>query len=87
VPAETLVMTDNAFQPQTWEIAEPGTFTVENQGQGLHNLTIDAAGIDVDVQPGDAQEVEIDLDPGEYDMVCEYHIAQGMTGTVVVTET
>ena len=86
VPAETLVMIDNAFQPQAWEIVEPGTFSVENQGQGLHNLTIEAAGVDVDVQPGDSQDVEIDLDPGEYEMVCEYHIPQGMTGTVVVAE-
>lgn len=86
VPAEALVMIDNAFQPQAWEIPEPGTFSVENHGRGLHNLTIEAAGVDVDVQPGDSAEVEIDLDPGEYEMVCEYHVPQGMTGTVVVTE-
>ena len=85
VPAETLVMVDDAFQPQAWEVRE-GTYTVENRGQALHNLTVEGADIDIDVQPGDSQEVEIGLDPGEYEMVCEYHIAQGMTGTLVVRE-
>jgi plastocyanin len=85
VPADTLVMSDNAFEPQSWSVTS-GTYTLDNQGQALHNLTVEGTDIDVDVQPGQTQEVDIDLDPGEYEMVCEYHIAQGMTGTVVVEE-
>lgn len=85
VPAETLVMSDNAFEPQSWSIS-PGTYTLDNQGKALHNLTVEDGDIDVDVQAGQAQEIDIDLDPGEYEMVCKYHVAQGMTGTLVVEE-
>jgi plastocyanin len=84
VPAGTLVMLDNAFEPGRWQVTGSGPYTLDNQGQALHNVTIAEAGIDVDVQPGQSQEVEIGLEPGEYEMVCEFHIAQGMTGTVVV---
>jgi plastocyanin len=38
------------------------------------------------VQAGQTQEVEVDLEPGEYEMVCTYHVAQGMTGILVVEE-
>jgi plastocyanin len=85
VPADTLVMSDNAFEPQSWSIS-PGTYTLDNQGQALHNLTVEGGDLDVDVQAGQTQEVEIDLDPGEYEMVCKYHVAQGMTGSLVVEE-
>jgi plastocyanin len=85
VPADTLVMSDNAFEPQSWSIS-PGTYTLDNQGQALHNLTVEEGDIDVDVQAGQTQDIDIDLAPGEYDMVCKYHVAQGMTGTLVVEE-
>jgi plastocyanin len=85
VPADTLVMSDNAFEPQSWSVS-PGAYTLDNQGQALHNLTVEGGDIDVDVQAGQTQEVEIDLEPGEYEMVCTYHVAQGMTGTMVVEE-
>lgn len=84
-PSDTLVMEDNLFQPSRWQIPTGGgTFTVRNDGAALHDLTIEAAGIEEDVPAGDEIEVEISLDPGEYEMVCKYHVAQGMTGTVVV---
>lgn len=79
-----LVMVDNAFEPSRWRIPAGGaSVSVTNDGAALHNLTIEEAGIDEDVPAGDGIEVEIDLDPGEYEMVCVYHVAQGMTGTVV----
>ena len=79
----TLTMTDNAFNPASFTIS-PGSITLTNDGAALHNLTIEAAGIDEDVQPGQSTSVDIDLEPGEYEMVCEYHVAQGMTGTLIV---
>jgi plastocyanin len=85
VPSDTLVMSDNAFEPQSWSVAS-GTYTLDNQGRALHNLTVEGGDLDVDVQAGQTQEVEMDLEPGEYEMVCTYHIAQGMTGTLVVEE-
>ena len=79
-----LVMVDNAFEPSRWRIPAGGaSVSVTNDGAALHNLTIEEAGIDEDVPAGEGIEVEIDLDPGEYEMVCVYHVAQGMTGTVV----
>ena len=85
VPADTLVMSDNAFEPQSWSVSS-GTYTLDNQGRALHNLTVEDGDLDVDVQAGQAQDVQIDLAPGEYEMVCKYHVAQGMTGTLVVEE-
>jgi plastocyanin len=81
--ATTLSMTDNAFNPASLTVS-PGSLTLTNDGATLHNLTIEEAGIDEDVQPGQSTTVDIDLDPGEYEMVCEYHVAQGMTGTLTV---
>lgn len=84
VASDSLAMVDNAFEPGRWKVAEGQTYTLENRGRALHNLTISEADLDVDVEPGQTQSVEIDLDPGQYEMVCKFHIAQGMTGTVIV---
>jgi plastocyanin len=81
--SDTLVMTDNAFQPASWTTSS-GSKTVSNEGATLHNLTIEEAGIDEDVQPGQSSTIDLDLEPGEYEMVCEYHVAQGMTGTLTI---
>jgi plastocyanin len=81
--ADTLVMIDNAFQPASWATSA-GSHTVSNDGAALHNLTIEEAGIDEDVQPGQSTTVDLDLEPGEYEMVCKYHAAQGMTGTLTI---
>ncbi|HEV3475360.1 MAG TPA: cupredoxin domain-containing protein [Actinomycetota bacterium] len=80
---DTLVMVDNAFEPASWTTS-PGSKTLSNEGAALHNLTIEEAGIDEDVQPGQSTTFDLDLEPGEYEMVCEYHVAQGMTGTVTI---
>jgi plastocyanin len=84
VESETLVMVDDAFRPPAWAIPEAGTYTLRNDGVALHNLTIEEAALDIDLQPGDSQEIDIDLDAGTYAMVCSYHVAQGMTGALVV---
>jgi plastocyanin len=79
-------MVDDEFEPQTWAVPGPGTYSLENRGEGLHNLTVEGAGIDVDVGHGQTQEVELDLDPGEDKIVCKYHVAQGMAGILVVED-
>jgi plastocyanin len=84
VESETLVMVDDAFRPPAWAIPEAGTYTLRNDGVALHNLTIEEAALDIDLQPGESREIDIDLDAGTYGMVCSYHVAQGMTGAVVV---
>lgn len=80
--ATTLTMIDNEFQPADLTVAAGADLELVNDGEALHNLTVD--GIDQDVQAGQSASVTIDLDPGEYRMVCEYHEAQGMEGTLTV---
>lgn len=80
--AATLTMVDNEFQPADLTVSAGTELELVNDGQSIHNLTVE--GIDEDVEAGQSSSVTIDLEPGEYDMVCEYHEAQGMEGTLTV---
>ena len=80
----TLSMVDNAFEPADLTVSAGAEIELTNDGQALHNLTIEEAGIDEDVESGASTTVAVDLEPGQYEMICEYHEAQGMTGTVTV---
>ncbi|MFN2591029.1 MAG: cupredoxin domain-containing protein [Actinomycetota bacterium] len=80
--ATTLTMVDNAFQPADLTVSSGAELELVNDGEAIHNLTVD--GIDQDVEAGASSTVTIDLEPGEYRMVCEYHEAQGMEGTLTV---
>ena len=82
----TLTATDNAFEPSTLSVSAGGTITLANEGEALHNLTIEEAGVDEDVEAGQSVSVTLpdDLEAGDYEMVCEYHASAGMTGTVTV---
>jgi plastocyanin len=82
--AASLTMTDNAFEPADLTVAAGAEVEVANDGQALHNLTVEGADIDEDVDAGASTTVTMDLDPGEYRMVCEYHEAEGMEGTLTV---
>jgi plastocyanin len=79
-----LTMVDNAFQPDTLTVSSGDSVEVTNDGEALHNITIADADIDEDVEAGQSTTITVELDPGEYEMFCEYHEAQGMTGTVTV---
>ncbi len=80
--ATTLTMVDNEFQPADLTVTSGTELQLVNDGQAPHNLTVE--GIDQDVAAGQSSSVTIDLEPGEYHMVCEYHEAQGMEGTLTV---
>jgi plastocyanin len=79
-----LTMVDNAFEPGSLTVSSGDSVDVSNDGEALHNITIADADIDEDVQPGQSTSITIELDPGDYEMICEYHEGQGMTGTVTV---
>jgi plastocyanin len=79
-----LTMVDNAFEPQTLTVSSGSSVEVTNDGQALHNITIQEADIDEDVEAGQSTTITVELDPGEYEMICQFHEAQGMTGTVTV---
>jgi uncharacterized cupredoxin-like copper-binding protein len=60
--------------------------TVTNDGVALHNFSIDELGIDVDIAPGESQEVFVNAEPGTYEFYCNVpgHKDAGMTGALIV---
>jgi plastocyanin len=82
--ASTLTMVDNAFEPADLTVSSGTELQLSNEGQAPHTFTVEDDGIDEQVEAGQSSSVTIDLDPGEYDFICEFHEAQGMTGTMTV---
>jgi plastocyanin len=82
--ASTLSMVDNAFQPAALTVSAGAELELTNDGQALHNLTIEGTDVNEDVEAGQSTTVSIDIDPGDYTMFCEYHRTIGMEGTVTV---
>jgi plastocyanin len=80
----TLSMTDNAFSPADLTVTSGTDLAVTNDGEALHNLTIEGTDVDQDVDPGGSSSITIDVDPGEYTMFCVFHRSAGMEGTVTV---
>jgi uncharacterized cupredoxin-like copper-binding protein len=64
------------------------TLTLPNEGVTLHNFSIDALGIDVDIAPGTAEQVVINAPAGEYEYYCKVpgHKEAGMIGTLTAEE-
>jgi plastocyanin len=84
-PANAIVMQDFSFDPEALSFTTGTTATLDNQGAALHNLLVEGTDIDIDVGAGDTAPVSLDLAPGEYRMVCKYHLAQNMVGTITIT--
>ncbi len=80
----TLVMRDNEFVPSDFTIQAGSEITLRNEGQAPHNLTVQGQNVDHDVQPGETETESLELEPGTYDIVCKFHKAAGMTGTLTV---
>ena len=61
-----------------------------NQGRNPHNVTIEEAGIDRNVQPGErwtpGTARELFGEPGTYDFVCKLHADRGMSGVLVIRD-
>ncbi len=80
----TLAMVDDAFEPASFGADTGAEVEVANEGDKLHNITVEGSDIDEDVDPGASTTVSLDLDPGSYTMFCEYHRSAGMEGTLEV---
>ena len=80
----TLTMVDNSFQPSDLSVSSGTELQLSNEGQAPHTFTVEGGDIDEELEAGQRSSVTIDLDPGDYDFVCEFHEAQGMTGTLTV---
>ena len=84
----TVVSHDIYFDPK--EITIPAnadvTFILPNEGVTMHNFAIPDLGIDVDIQPGETQEVVVNAPAGTYEFDCNVpgHKAAGMVGTLTV---
>lgn len=82
--ATSLSMVDDAFRPAQLTVPAGTELQVSNDGEALHNVTIEGTQIDEDVATGESATITIDAEPGEYTMFCEYHRGAGMEGTVTV---
>jgi len=80
----SLSMVENVFEPASLTVEAGSALSVSNDGEAIHNITIEGTSIDEDVEAGQSTSVTIDAEPGEYTMFCEFHREAGMEGTVTV---
>ena len=80
----SLPMVENAFDPADLTVAAGAELSVSNDGEAVHNITIEGTSIDEDVEAGQSTTITIDAEAGEYAMFCEFHREAGMEGTVTV---
>ena len=81
----TLVAADFAFEPASLTAAGGDTIRFTNEDDAEHNITVEEAGIDEDVDAGGSTTVSLEgVDAGKYDFFCKYH-KEAMTGTLEVT--
>lgn len=82
--ATTLTAADFAWDPSTLTASAGGSIELVNEDEAKHNLTIEDAGVDEDVDGGASVTVDLgDVEAGSYEFVCEYH-PDTMTGTLEV---
>jgi uncharacterized cupredoxin-like copper-binding protein/mono/diheme cytochrome c family protein len=85
---QTVTAFDIYFEPK--EVTIPAntdvTFNIPNDGATLHDFSIDALGVKVDIQPGETGQVVINAPPGTYEYYCSVpgHKQAGMVGTLTV---
>ncbi len=74
--AAQVVMTDNAFQPATAEVAAgvPTEIELRNNGQVNHNFTSDALHVSTGpMQPGEVTTMTVTVPKGTTRFVCTWH--------------
>lgn len=80
-------LNDNYFNPKVITIpnGKSTTLVLKNRGKKEHTFTVDQLGIDAEVQPGTEKTITVTpKNPGTYELVCRYHLQQGMVGKIVV---
>jgi uncharacterized cupredoxin-like copper-binding protein/uncharacterized protein (DUF305 family) len=82
----TIESYDIYFEPKALTIpaGTEVTLTLPNEGVTLHNFSIDALGISVDIGPGETKMVTINAPAGAYEYYCNVpgHKEAGMVGTL-----
>ncbi|MEK3992026.1 cupredoxin domain-containing protein [Robertmurraya sp. FSL R5-0851] len=80
-------LNDDYFNPEVITIPTGKTTTLilKNKGKKEHTFTVEKLGVDVEVQPGKENTITINpKDSGTYELICRYHVKEGMVGKVVV---
>ena len=85
----TIEAGDLWFSPDELTISAQGTTTItlEDVGVTVHNLTVDALGLQIVATPGSSSQASVVApQPGTYEFYCSVsgHRAAGMSGTLVV---
>jgi plastocyanin len=84
-----LTETDFEFVPATFAMRTDQSVTINNEGQTVHNFSIEGTVADVDTQAGETTALEAiggAAGPGTYNFFCKYHRSQGMTGTIIIVQ-
>ena len=89
-PEVTLTATDIDYAPATLELTagEPTNVTIVNDGDALHDFTLEVADVHANVEPGESVTTSVTVDePGTYEALCTVagHAEAGMTIEVVVS--
>jgi plastocyanin len=81
---------DYYFEPTVLQ-GDPGTrvtLELENEGNVEHNFSIDAQGIDEDIDAGETATVTVTIPrSGVISFYCKYHKSMGMAGALKATGT
>jgi plastocyanin len=79
---------DNYFEPTVLEgkAGQKLTLKMFNEGEAVHNITLQAQGIDKDVKAGEKDVTVVLTFPqsGAVTFNCKYHLAQNMRGELKV---
>lgn len=84
---ETKVELDDYYFEPTVLKGSPGqkvTLELDNEGSAEHTFTVDAQGIDKELQPGDEAKVTVTIPKsGAVSFYCKFHKNEGMAGALV----
>ena len=74
------------FAPATFSLSPSHQIELDNGDNVVHNITIPAAGLSLDVEVGAEDRTSpITLAPGRYEFFCRIHRASGMRGFFTMT--
>jgi plastocyanin len=81
----TITVGDSFFQPTCLTALPAGsvTLTIRNDGSALHNITVEAQGIDQDVEAGKSITVRVAVVSTAVPYYCKYHRTSGMQGALI----
>jgi plastocyanin len=88
-PVFELTETDFEFVPSVFAMRTDQNITIVNEGQTVHNFSIEGTPADIDTPAGETTALEAiggAAEPGTYNFFCKYHRSRGMTGTIYIVQ-